>query len=60
MPWSERNEHILNMFKGKDARQMALKYNITHIVVDWAHLERDKVNLHGINSIAYRTVSNGR
>lgn len=60
MDWQERNKDVMGLFQGVRARTTVLKYNISHIVVDWAQRTRDGVNMAGINSVAHRAASNGR
>ncbi len=37
-----------------------IRYNVTHIVVDVAHIARDHISLAKLNAIGYRVASNGR
>lgn len=61
MPWPDRNRDLMDLFKGKASlRASLLKYNITHITVDWAEVRRDSVNIRRLNAHAYRVASNGR
>lgn len=61
MPWPDRNRDLMDLFKGAaSGRQTLLKYNITHITVDWNEVNRDQVNMRRLNAFAYRVASNGR